>query len=89
MNNELQKNLTDFEKKNLADHKRLFDEDSDPAANERKFVWDFGYLHNQVVITRPRIITLSIQNKGGTTLDWRIKDRGSSNAEDEDMHMEP
>lgn len=72
LNKELSKPLTDFEKKNHLNNNFLFDETKDDKAISRKFIWDFGYVHNSKEKTPRKIIT-HIQNFGGTDLEWRIK----------------
>ena len=72
LNRELAKPLTEFEKRNQLNKIVLFDRTRDEDATDRKFLWDFGYLHNSKR-KNPREILTNIQNFGGTELEWRIK----------------
>ena len=72
LNKELTKPLSQFEKKNQLNRNTLFDELRDPNVLYRKFIWDFGYLHNSKDKV-PRTVVTEIQNFGGTDLEWSIK----------------
>jgi len=37
-------------------------------------VWDFGFIYNHEVSTKPRVVELFLQNAGGTNLEWYFKD---------------
>lgn len=74
INRELSKNLSAFELKNAKMVNKLFDQKLDPNSSDRCFEWDFGYVHNQKITTRPRIVKINIQNVGGTQLEWKFHD---------------
>lgn len=46
--------------------------DRDDIIEKNYFEWNFGYLQNKPII-EPRRIILTIQNVGGTDLDWKFK----------------
>lgn len=80
LNKELTKPLSVFEKKNQLNRNTLFDETKDEYVASRKFIWDFGYLHNSKD-KRPREVFTEIQNFGGTELEWSIKMESDSEFE--------
>lgn len=77
INKELSKSLSCFEKKYALNTKKLFDTAKDPDAINREFLWDFGYLHSNNKSKLKRVITMVIQNIGGTDLEWyyRLDDK--------------
>jgi hypothetical protein len=74
VNFELSKRLSDHEKRCGLNARRLFDEHADSEAKNRKFIWDFGYMHNSQQQSRPRVIVVYFQNIGGTDLEWKFKE---------------
>lgn len=46
--------------------------DRDETIDRQYYEWNFGYLQNKSII-EPRRIILTIQNFGGTDLDWKFK----------------
>jgi hypothetical protein len=46
--------------------------DRDDIIEKNYYEWNFGYLQNKPII-EPRKIVLTIQNVGGTDLDWKFK----------------
>lgn len=74
MNFELSKRLSDHEKRCGLNARRLFDEHADSEAKNRKFAWDFGYMHNSQQSSRPRVVVVYFQNIGGTDLEWKFKE---------------
>ena len=46
--------------------------EKDDVIDKNYFEWNFGYLQNRSII-EPRRIILTIQNFGGTDLDWKFK----------------
>ena len=74
INFELSKRLSDHEKRCGLNSRRLFDEHADLEAKNRKFIWDFGYMHNSQQSSRPRVVVVYFQNIGGTDLEWKFKE---------------
>jgi len=60
-----ERNFNSIEKLNYSDAKDL-------QNNLSRFEWDFGYLQNKHPI-RPRKIVLTMENIGGTDLEWKFK----------------
>ena len=46
--------------------------ESDDIIEKNYYEWNFGYLQNKKII-EPRKIILTVQNVGGTDLDWKFK----------------
>lgn len=73
INKELSKSLSIYEKKHSLNAKRLFDSVKDAEAFNRIFVWDFGYLHSNSKSKMERVVTMVVQNVGGTELEWNYR----------------
>ena len=81
INKELSKSLTNYEKRFSLNTKRLFDSIKDPDALNRIFEWDFGYLHSNNKTKMERVVTMVVQNIGGTELEWYYRLDDSSKYE--------
>ena len=72
INSELTSELTEKEKKYNQIEKLTTEEATALEKQLNEFPWNFGYLANKKPI-RPRKVVITVQNVGGTPLDWRFK----------------
>lgn len=72
INRELMSQLSEFEKKYNQIETLTMEEAAALQKKLLEFDWNFGYLSNKKPI-RPRKVVITIQNIGGTPLDWRFK----------------
>lgn len=68
------KNLTPFEKSVHQQMKTRFSKLPQSDRSYQKFTWDFGFVYNQEITSKPRTVELFLQNVGGTNLEWFFKD---------------
>ena len=72
INRELMSQLSDNERKYNQIETLTMEEANMLQKKLLEFDWNFGYLSNKKPI-RPRKVVITIQNIGGTPLDWRFK----------------
>ena len=72
VNSELSTSLSEFERKFSHDRKALFNPERSLNCDDRRFTWDFGYIHAKEKEKQRRAINMVFQNIGGTDLEWEI-----------------
>ncbi|KAL4426641.1 hypothetical protein ABPG74_018719 [Tetrahymena malaccensis] len=72
INSELQSELNEDEKQYLNIEQLNFSEAQQLQKRIKQFEWNFGYLPAKNA-NKPRKIVITIQNAGGTDLDWNFK----------------
>ena len=72
INKQLSNDLNDDEKKFLNIEKLNYFEASELMKRLKSYNWNFGYLPNRSNV-KPRKIVITMQNVGGTDLNWNFK----------------
>lgn len=75
INKEFLQPITNFELKHTLSYEKLFDERISNSASNRKFEWDFGYLHYNETEKKFRVVKLTIQNLSSSDLHWFFKNK--------------